>query len=79
MTLHEYLRHGRISYRDFGRRIERDGAEVWRWAHGHRTPALDVAVKIEEVTGGSVSVRELLLSLAPEPNRAPATPSEDRQ
>lgn len=60
MQLREYIRQQGLTYRSFGDKIGRDGAEVWRWANGHRLPPVDVAVQIEDATGGKVTVRDLV-------------------
>ncbi len=64
MTLQEYLRQHGITYRAFGETLGRDGAEVWRWAHGHRTPSLEMAARIENVTDEAVPAASFLSGAA---------------
>lgn len=66
MTLHEYMQQNRLSYRQLGALIGRDAADVWRWARGYRVPSLEVAMKIEEITGQQVTARDLLPQGAPQ-------------
>lgn len=59
MTLREYLKRESLSLTDFAARL---GVPITT-AHGYvsakRTPALHVAVKIEDITAGAVTVRDL--------------------
>lgn len=62
MKLLEYLQTNRITYREFAALIDRDQAEVWRWANGRRVPPLLVANQIERVTDGKVTPRSFVES-----------------
>ena len=60
MTLASYLSTHRMSYREFGRRIGVDAAQVHRWASGKRTPSLAQALRIRAETGGTVGVEDFV-------------------
>ncbi len=58
MTLASYLSTHRLSYREFGRRVGADAAQVHRWASGKRTPSLAQALRIRAETDGAVGVED---------------------
>jgi len=60
MRLDAYLRGRKISYRAFARELNRDAAEVSRWASGQRTPDLKTAALIRALTGGEVTFDDFL-------------------
>jgi transcriptional regulator with XRE-family HTH domain len=60
MLLREYLNSKNMSQAAFASIINTTQAAVGRYALGDRTPDLELVVKIEEVTGGEVSYRDIL-------------------
>jgi hypothetical protein len=65
MTLTEYLAHHKIPLRKMAATLGRDVSEVWRWANGQRTPSLEIALKIQEATGGAVEPKSFMRGDAP--------------
>jgi len=60
MTLKEYLKLRKISYRTFAEIVGVDHTYVWRLKNGERRPSPDVALKIEKATKGMVTRMDLL-------------------
>lgn len=58
MTLQDYLSANGINQADFAKRIGVSRPYVCLLALGTKTPSLEVALSIQEVTGGEVSVNQ---------------------
>lgn len=59
MTLREYIALGEQSITQIGLHLGVSEHAVRKWAYGQREPDIDMAVSIEELTGGKVTVPEL--------------------
>jgi DNA-binding transcriptional regulator YdaS (Cro superfamily) len=44
----------------FAEKVGVSGAAVSQWVNGVRVPSLDLAIKIEDATGGAVKARDML-------------------
>lgn len=64
MTLREYLDKEALSLTDFAARLGVPVTTAHGYVSGRRTPSLEWAVKIEDVTAQAVQVRDLLPSEA---------------
>lgn len=62
MTLKEYIAAGHGTIAQMGADLGVSDHGVRKWMYGQRDPDLDTAVRIEELTGGKVTVAELLKS-----------------
>jgi len=58
MTLKQYLKAQRISYKVFAYKMGVQMTTVYRWASGDRIPPLHTAIEIEDATGGQVTCRD---------------------
>lgn len=70
MTLRDYLREKRMTYGQFAERLHMSTSYVHFLATNQRTPTLQTALRIEELTGGEVTVRDWLPETS-EPSAAP--------
>lgn len=64
MTLREYLDREQLSLTDFAGQLRVPVTTAHGYVSARRTPSLEMAVRIEDLTGGKVSVRDLLPSEA---------------
>jgi len=60
MLLEQYLKSNKLSYRKFATLVGINHAAIFRYAKRQTTPSLKIAVKINEVTKGRVSMSSLL-------------------
>jgi transcriptional regulator with XRE-family HTH domain len=65
MNLRDYLSAETISLTEFAARLGVPITTAHGYVSGRRMPPLDAAVRIEELTGGAVTVRDLLASQQP--------------
>jgi transcriptional regulator with XRE-family HTH domain len=68
MTLKEYLTENKIKLTDFASKVGIQQPYVSLIKNGHNRPSPDVALRIEQATGGAVTVMELLFP-SPQPPR----------
>lgn len=61
MTLDDYLHTHRIRLKDFSALTGISYSRLHGYRSGRRNPELATAIKIEDATGGKVTVRELLV------------------
>ncbi len=61
MTLLEFIRASDFTFASFAAAIDESENIVRKWAYRQRQPSLPRVVKIEEVTGGKVTARDLLV------------------
>ena len=59
MTLKTYLKESGLSLTEFGDLLGVSEHAVRKWVYGQRTPDLKMAVEIERITGGKVTVAVL--------------------
>jgi len=59
MTLAKYLKINDITYRAFAKEVKVSHAAIFRYANRQATPSLKVALKINKITKGKVSVDSL--------------------
>lgn len=72
MKLETYLEAHSLKAAAFAREIGVEPSTVTRWLRHERTPSLDQAVKVEEVTGGEVTCADLLPPAATDDAKAGA-------
>lgn len=60
MNLKEYLEEIRSTYREFAEKLDIRPQYLQSIAYGKKKPSLELAVKIEELTHGKVTPKELL-------------------
>ncbi len=60
MDLKEYLDVHRITYKEFSERLGINRQSLQNVVYGNKKPSLDLAIKIEELTKGQITPRELL-------------------
>lgn len=60
MDLKTYLELKNIQLNDFADIIGVDSSTISRYIHWHRKPALDIAMRIEKVTKGKVTIEDLM-------------------
>lgn len=60
MNLKEYLEEHRLTYREFAEKLGIRLQSLQGVVYGTRKPSLDLAVKIEELTGGEITPKDLL-------------------
>jgi ribosome-binding protein aMBF1 (putative translation factor) len=65
-TLSDYLKDTGMTQSEFAAKIGADVSVVSRFSRAHARPGLDLAVKIEQVTGGAVPVEAWLKEQAPQ-------------
>lgn len=61
MTLREYLRASKVPISEIAEKLSVSEGAVHKWVYLQRQPSITNAVRIEEMTGGKVSVSDLLL------------------
>lgn len=67
MTLRDYFRQpGSLSQTEFASLCGLKVATLNHYVHGRRTPSIEAAVEISEITGGLVSVGEILSHAIPD-------------
>lgn len=59
MTLAEYLQHTEQRASDLAASIGCEASTITRFLRGERTPSLDMALRIEQATGGKVTPHDL--------------------
>lgn len=64
MTLKQYIDAGLGTITQIGHQLGVSEHGVRKWVYGQREPDLDTAVRIEELTGGHVTVADLSKSSA---------------
>ena len=64
MTLKEYIEAGLGDIAQIGQALGMSEHGVRKWVYGQREPDLDMAVRIEDLTGGKVTVADLSKSSA---------------
>lgn len=60
MTLSNYLEKNKINKKEFCKILEIDYSTLFLWLSGKRTPSLENALNIEEITNRKVKVKDLL-------------------
>lgn len=60
MTLRDYLKEGGLSLAEFAKKVGSSQPSMTRYSLGQRSIPAYLAVKIEEATGGDVTVEELV-------------------
>ena len=60
MKLSEYLNKNKETASGFANKTEIPQPTIWRILNNKVTPSLRVAFKIEQATGGDVTIKELL-------------------
>lgn len=60
MNLKQYLDKKRLTYREFAEQLEIQPQSLQSIAYGRRKPSLDLAVKIEELSNGELTPKDLL-------------------
>lgn len=60
MDLKEYLEDKRLTYREFAEKLGIRTQSLQSVVYGSKKPSLDLAVKIEELTGGAITPKDLL-------------------
>lgn len=60
MNLREYLDEKRITYREFAEKLGIHLQSLKSIVYGVRRPSLEIAVKIEELTNGQVTPKDLI-------------------
>ena len=60
MNLKRYLDEKRLTYREFAEKLGIRTQYVQSIAYGKQKPSLDLAVKIEEITNGELTAKDLL-------------------
>jgi len=60
MSLEEYLKENKLSYRKFAKKVDINHAAIYRYAKRKATPSLKVAILINEATKGKVPMSSLL-------------------
>lgn len=66
MTLYEYLSRYQTHKKDFCRKVGISIPALYKYINLERTPALDIAIKINKITSGIVGFEDML----PDPSRA---------
>ena len=61
MELSQYLKEKNYSIGKFARLAGTSKSAIDHYVHKRRVPVLDIALRIVEVTGGEVSLKDLLL------------------
>lgn len=62
MTLREFLEEKRITYREFAEQLNIHLQSLKNIAYGKKKPSLELAIRIEELTEGRVTPKDLLNS-----------------
>jgi transcriptional regulator with XRE-family HTH domain len=60
MELKDYLESRYLSRKEFAKLVGVNTATITNYIQGHRIPILAIALKIQEVTNGKVSVQDLV-------------------
>lgn len=60
MNLKEYLEEKRLTYREFAEKLQIHPQSLQNIAYGKKKPSLELAVKIEELTNGELTPKDLL-------------------
>lgn len=60
MNLKEYLEEKRLTYREFAEKLGIRTQSLQTIVYGKRKPSLDLAVKIQELTEGAITPKDLL-------------------
>lgn len=60
MKIVDYLTRERVSRKTFAGRLGVHHSLVYRWIDGNSAPSLELAARIVEVTGGEVTIEDLL-------------------
>lgn len=60
MTLKEYIASGNIDISHMAYSLGVSEHAVHKWVYGQRSPSLENALRIVEITGGKVSLAEML-------------------
>ena len=79
MTLSDYLTRHSLTASEFGRRLGVSHSTVLRWCSGDHAPSLATIRRIEEATGGAVTVQDFMPGAAPVPAPAAAPSRTARQ
>lgn len=64
MTLREYIETGESDIDTLARSVGVSRHAIHKWIYGQRSPHLATALKIEKVTRGKVTLRELVKASA---------------
>jgi transcriptional regulator with XRE-family HTH domain len=60
MNLKKYLEEKRMTYREFAEKLGIRPQYLQSIAYGKKKPSLELAVKIQELTGGKLTPKDLL-------------------
>lgn len=60
MKLKTWMKRNGITFRDMGIKVGVGHTSIYKYCSGDRTPKYNTAVKIEKITKGDVSVKELM-------------------
>ena len=60
MNLSSYLAHAKLTRADFAAQVGAHPVTVSRWATGAALPKRQQMARIEEITGGQVTARDML-------------------
>ncbi len=71
MNVKKYLDEKRLTYREFAEKLGVSAQYLQNIAYGKRKPSLDLAVKIEELSNGKLTPRDLLHFFNNPPKKKP--------